>query len=166
MSDTGTVLSVRYLMAKEATMSTSAILPISSVDFAESGNAASAAAPSSGAVATTSATTVDTTPTANTIAEGLILSQIQLSLITALLSSSAPKSTAASNSDGSLTSLLNEAYPGSGSSATANSENSSATSPYEALVQAIQSSLATGAGMADASLAYLNSTGNFVRTSA
>jgi hypothetical protein len=160
MSDTGTVLSVRYLMAKEATMSTSAILPISSVDFAESGTAVSAAAPSSGATATT----VDTTPTANTIAEGLILSQIQLSLITNLLrsSSAAPTDAAVTNSDSSLTNFLNEAYPAGGLV----SDNSSSTSPYNALVEAIQSSLAAGSGIADASLAYLNSTGNFVRTSA
>lgn len=116
--------------------------------------------------ASSASVAADTTPTANTIAEGLILSQIQLSLITTLLApggSSLDSSNASSNSISSVTSILNEAYPASSTSTPA---NSSPASPYDSLVQAIQSSLAAGTGTTDPALAYLNSSGNFVDTSA
>jgi hypothetical protein len=122
----------------------------------------------------------DTSATASTIANNLVLSQIQLNLVTSLLGpggadnlSSSNSSDSSSNSTNALISLLNAAYPPAGAASTSGSAGSPAATaasagtpaPYDTLVSSIQSSLAAGNGTITPALAYLQASGNFVNTS-
>lgn len=133
--------------------------------YQASASASSASSPP----ASTASIVADSVPTANAIAEGLILSQIQLSLIASLLGASSagsvPTDTSATNAINGVSSILSAAYPATNTSSAANNTTTTA-SPYDTLVQAIQSSLAAGQGTANPALAYLSSTGNFVNLSA
>jgi hypothetical protein len=137
------------------------------------------ASPTTTTPATTAST--DTSATAGTIANNLVLSQIQLNLVTSLLGpggadnlSSSSASDSSSNSTDALISLLNAAYPPAGAASTSGSAGSPAATaasantptPYETLVSSIQSSLAAGSGTITPALAYLQASGNFVNTSA
>jgi hypothetical protein len=127
------------------------------------------------------------------IAASLVQSEVQLNLVTELLGPSAslpltPATTSSPSSANSLISILNAAYPTSNTSASTSvktstsSPTSTSTSspgstpstgtsatgstPYDALVSAIQASLAAGQGTITPALAYLQANGNFVDTSA
>ncbi|HEX4322483.1 MAG TPA: hypothetical protein VHZ52_16335 [Acidobacteriaceae bacterium] len=133
------------------------------------------AAPASTAAAPS---TTATSATAASIAAGLIQGQIQLNLVTSLLSSAAgsansnnPDSSSSSSSANSLIGLLNAAYPAEGSSSSGSSGAASSapaatsTTPYDTLISSIQTSLAGGNGTITPALAYLQASGNFVNTS-
>jgi hypothetical protein len=124
---------------------------------------------------TSSTTSTDSSSSAVAIASGLVLSQVQLNLVSSQFGVDSPSTDtgtdSSSSSLGSLLNILNAAYgsdEGSSSNTSSSATSTSATSasPYDALVSAIQSSLAEGSGIANPELAYLNSTGNFVNTSA
>lgn len=135
--------------------------------------------------ATSTPAAANTSTTAANIAAGLIQSQIQLNLVTSLLSSANSSGSASdSSSNGSLSSLLSvlsEAYPADGSSSSSSTSSAgsssdtsgtlasgaaTSTTPYDTLVSSIQASLAGGNGTLTPALAYLQATGNFVNTSA
>ena len=112
------------------------------------------------------------TVTASSVANGLVLSKLQLSLVSSLLggntdSSSAEGSTTLSQS---LLNILNAAYGSSDTPAGASAGSSGAgtaiqsSTPYDALVSAIQSSLSAGTSPASALLDYLSPTGTFLDT--
>jgi hypothetical protein len=137
---------------------------------------------------TTSAapSTVNANASAASIAAGLVQSQIQFNLVTALLgpnaslgtnASSSDSSSSSSNSVSSLIAILNAAYgagsssssgaTGSTASASGSSGTTNATSsstPYDALVSSIQANLGAGQGTITPALAYLQASGNFVNT--
>jgi hypothetical protein len=124
------------------------------------------------------ASSASTSASAAQISAGLIQSQIQLSLVTALLgpgssfgsTASAGTSNPAnssSNSVNSLLGLLQAAYPsGSGSGSASSTPATSSVTPYDTLVSSIQASLAGGHGTITPALAYLQASGNFVNTTA
>jgi hypothetical protein len=111
------------------------------------------------------------TVTASSVANGLVLSKLQLSLVSSLLggntdSSSAEGSTTLSQS---LLNILNAAYGSSDTPAGAAGSSGAGTAiqsstPYDALVSAIQSSLSAGTSPASALLDYLSPTGTFLDT--
>jgi hypothetical protein len=131
------------------------------------GNTTAAADPTATGAAETG--TTDSNAVAKSAAAGLILSQVQLSLVNSLLSGDgAPTSSSTSSPTdplGGLLDILNAVYAPDGNSA-AGAGAASSASPYETLVSVLQSSLASGSGTAAPALEYLNSTGNFVNTSA
>ncbi len=123
-----------------------------------------------------SSTTPNTSATAAQIASGLIMSQIQSNTVNALLGTLGGNAASSSSSSNmaSLLNMLNAAYPASGSSnsstsaagSTPGSASATETSPYDTLVSALQANLSAGTDPTSTALAYLNSTGNFVNTSA
>jgi len=107
--------------------------------------------------------TTDSSDVAKSAAAGLVLSQVQLSLVNSLLGGDGAPTPSSTGPLGGLLDILNAVYAPDGNSAAA---GASSASPYETLVSALQSSLASGSGTAAPALEYLNSTGNFVNTSA
>jgi len=119
---------------------------------------------------TTGTGATDSSAVAKSTAAGLVLNQVQLSLVNSLLGGggASTSSSASSPTDplGGLLDILNAVYAPAGSSTSAGAGAAGSASPYEALVSALQSSLASGSGTAGPALEYLSSTGNFVNTSA
>jgi len=109
------------------------------------------------------APSTDASTSASAIASGLVLSQIQLNLVSSLLgvNGNSIGSDSSSTLD-SLLNILNAAYSSGDGSPDGDSSPANSTSPYDALVSAIQSSLAAGSGTTSPALAYLGATGNFV----
>jgi hypothetical protein len=117
--------------------------------------------PQSGSVAPAA----DSGDSPGAIASGLVLSQVQLNLVSSLLGNGPSNQPDSSSSTlDSLLNILNAAYSSGNGSADGASSPANSTSPYDALVSAIQSSVASGSGTANPALAYLGSTGNFVDT--
>jgi hypothetical protein len=152
-----------------------------SVSEAQSALAAYQSATASSTPATPTSTSGSSGTSAAGVAAGLVLSQIQLSLVSSLLGGGdSSSSDSSSNTLGSLLNILNAAYgSGSGSGSGSGTGTASGTgsgsaagetlavsssSPYDALVSAIQSSLSAGTSPASTALAYLSPTGNYVDT--
>jgi hypothetical protein len=140
----------------------------------------SATSQSAASSSTTPATSTQAA-SASVIAANLIKSQLQLSLVTSLLSPSTiggTNSTASASDANTLNNFLTAAYGqnsdsstnltgsanSTGSTNSASGSGSTSLTPYDTLISSIQASLAAGDGTITPALAYLQASGNFVNT--